>query len=42
MYKLILKISLLTIFTVAGFTHADEFKLTSTDIAHGEFMSNKF
>ncbi|WP_312967641.1 YbhB/YbcL family Raf kinase inhibitor-like protein [Acinetobacter gerneri] len=42
MYKSILKVMLPIICVTAGFTHAEEFKLTSSDITHGEFMTNKF
>lgn len=42
MYKSILKLMLPVIGLTAGFAHADEFKLKSTDIAHGVFMKNTF
>lgn len=42
MYKSILKFMLPVIGLTAGFAHADEFKLKSTDIAHGVFMKNTF
>lgn len=42
MYKSLLKCILPVISLTAGFAYADEFKLTSTDIAHGSFMSKAF
>ncbi|WP_010114043.1 YbhB/YbcL family Raf kinase inhibitor-like protein [Acinetobacter sp. P8-3-8] len=42
MYKSILKHLLLLIGLIAGFTHADEFKLKSNNIAHGVFMEKTF
>ena len=42
MYQFILKFILPFIWLITGFTHAEEFKLKSNDIAHGAFMRSTF
>ena len=42
MYKSILKLLFPLISLTAGYSHAQEFKLTSSDISHGNFMKNTF